>query len=136
MLPFFLYGNIKSLKCYQLTNYTGGGYYSTSDESGTDHWPYIRPCEIWWMCEKNIDLQSNHSMDLKILYKRNFLNTAWTLFVITVWKMTQKFLNVLVHQDQLDRDEKLNGDKRIECLNSEANAVKDQTVYYDIRFKA
>ena len=41
-----------------------------------------------------------------------------------------------VHQDQLDRDEKLNGDKRIECLNSEANAVKDQTVYYDIRFKA
>ena len=41
-----------------------------------------------------------------------------------------------VHQDQLDRDEKLNGDERIEGLNSEANAVKDQTVYYDIRFKA
>ena len=32
--------------------------------------------------------------------------------------------------------EKLNGDERIESLNSEANAVKDQTVYYDIRFKA
>ena len=26
--------------------------------------------------------------------------------------------------------------KQIDCLNSEANAIKDQTVYYDIRFKA
>lgn len=41
-----------------------------------------------------------------------------------------------VHQDQLNRDEKLTGDERIESLNSEANAIKDQTVYYDIRFKA
>ena len=41
-----------------------------------------------------------------------------------------------VHQDQLDRDEKLTGDKRIGTLNSEANAIKDQTVYFDIRFKA
>ena len=40
-----------------------------------------------------------------------------------------------VHQDQLDRDEKLNGDERIEGLNLEANAVKDQTVYYDIILK-
>ena len=40
-----------------------------------------------------------------------------------------------VHQDQLDLDEKLNGDERIESLNSEANAVKDQTVYYDIRYE-
>ena len=41
-----------------------------------------------------------------------------------------------VHQDQLNRDERLNGDKRLDGLNTEANAVKDQTVYYDIRFKA
>lgn len=41
-----------------------------------------------------------------------------------------------VHQDQLNRNEKLNGNERIESLNSEANAIKDQTVYYDIRFKA
>ena len=41
-----------------------------------------------------------------------------------------------VHQDQLNRDERLNGDKRLHGLNTEANAVKDQTVYYDIRFKA
>ena len=41
-----------------------------------------------------------------------------------------------VHQDQLDRDVCLNGDERIDSLNSEASAIMEQTVYYDIRFKA
>ena len=41
-----------------------------------------------------------------------------------------------VHQDQPDRDEMLNGNEQISSLNSEANSIKDQTVYYDIRFKA
>ncbi|MDO4330708.1 MAG: PD-(D/E)XK nuclease family transposase, partial [Lachnospiraceae bacterium] len=41
-----------------------------------------------------------------------------------------------VHQDQLDKENKLDGDKRIDVLNTEANSIKDQTVYYDIRFKA
>jgi len=41
-----------------------------------------------------------------------------------------------VHQDQADRDGKLSGDDRIDGLNTEANAIQDQTVYYDIRFKA
>lgn len=41
-----------------------------------------------------------------------------------------------VHQDQLDKDKRLNGDKRIDGLNIEANSIKDQTVYYDVRFKA
>ena len=41
-----------------------------------------------------------------------------------------------VHQEQLDRDEMLNGNEQISSLNSEANSIKDQTVYYDIRFKA
>ena len=41
-----------------------------------------------------------------------------------------------VHQDQLDRDGRLNGDERIDPLNSEASAIMEQTVYYDIRFKA
>ena len=41
-----------------------------------------------------------------------------------------------LHQDQLNRAERLNGDKRLDGLNTESNAVKDQTVYYDIRFKA
>ena len=41
-----------------------------------------------------------------------------------------------VHQEQLDRDEMLNGNEQISSLKSEANSIKDQTVYYDIRFKA
>ena len=42
-----------------------------------------------------------------------------------------------VHQDQPDRSGLLlNGNERIDSLNSEAVAIKDQTVYYDIRFKA
>lgn len=41
-----------------------------------------------------------------------------------------------VHQDQLDRNERLNGDQLIDLLNSESNSIREQTVYYDIRFKA
>ncbi|MDE6168982.1 MAG: Rpn family recombination-promoting nuclease/putative transposase, partial [Acetatifactor sp.] len=41
-----------------------------------------------------------------------------------------------VHQDQLDKDTRLDGDMRIDGSNTEANSIKDQTVYYDIRFKA
>ena len=41
-----------------------------------------------------------------------------------------------VHQDQLDKDKRLDGDKRVDGLNIEASSIKDQTVYYDIRFKA
>jgi hypothetical protein len=41
-----------------------------------------------------------------------------------------------VHQDQLDKTQRLNGDKRIDGINTEATAIKDQTVYFDIRFKA
>ena len=44
--------------------------------------------------------------------------------------------NRTVHQDQPDRTSPLNGNERIDTLNSEANAIKDQTVYYDIRFRA
>lgn len=40
-----------------------------------------------------------------------------------------------VHQDHPDRSKLLDGNEQIDCLNSEANAIKDQTVYYDIRFK-
>lgn len=41
-----------------------------------------------------------------------------------------------VHQDHPDCSKLLDGNEQIDCLNSEANAIKDQTVYYDIRFKA
>jgi hypothetical protein len=41
-----------------------------------------------------------------------------------------------VHQDQLDKDERLDGDSRIGELNSEATAIKEQTIYFDIRFQA
>ena len=39
-----------------------------------------------------------------------------------------------VHQDHPDRSKLLDGNEQIDCLNSEANAIKDQTVYYDIRY--
>jgi hypothetical protein len=41
-----------------------------------------------------------------------------------------------VHQDHLDKDERLDGDHRIEELNSESNSMKEQTIYYDVRFQA
>lgn len=44
--------------------------------------------------------------------------------------------NKSVHQDELDVSGSANGDKRIDGLNTEANAISEQTVYYDIRLKA
>ena len=41
-----------------------------------------------------------------------------------------------VHQDQPDHTGTLDGNERIDSLNSEANAIREQTVYYDIRFRA
>lgn len=41
-----------------------------------------------------------------------------------------------VHQDQPDNNERLDGDKRIDGFHTEANSIKEQTVYYDIRLKA
>ena len=41
-----------------------------------------------------------------------------------------------VHQDYLDKNTRLNGNQRIDGLNTEANSINEQTVYYDIRFKA
>lgn len=41
-----------------------------------------------------------------------------------------------VHQDQLDHHERMNGDDRIEGMNTESVSVKEQTVYFDIRFRA
>jgi hypothetical protein len=41
-----------------------------------------------------------------------------------------------VHQDQLNKDEPLDGDHRMEGLNTEATSIKEQTIYFDIRFKA
>jgi hypothetical protein len=41
-----------------------------------------------------------------------------------------------VHQDHPDREQELDGDRSIEKGNSESTAIKEQTIYYDIRFKA
>ncbi len=41
-----------------------------------------------------------------------------------------------VHQDEFDSISMMDGNKRLEALNSEANAISEQTVYYDIRLKA
>ena len=41
-----------------------------------------------------------------------------------------------VHQDQPDKEERLDGNQRIDGPNTEASSIRDQTVYYDIRFEA
>ncbi len=41
-----------------------------------------------------------------------------------------------VHQDHPDREEKLSGDSRVELSGAEASGIKEQTVYFDIRFNA
>ena len=41
-----------------------------------------------------------------------------------------------VHQDQLDRGQKVSGDEQIAKLNSESSSIKEGTVYYDVRFNA
>ncbi len=49
-------------------------------------------------------------------------------------KDTPEISQKAVHPDQPDRN--LDGDRRIDGLNTEANSIKEQTVYYDIRFRA
>lgn len=41
-----------------------------------------------------------------------------------------------VHQDQLNRNERLDGDKKLELMNAESSSIREQTIYYDIRFRA
>lgn len=41
-----------------------------------------------------------------------------------------------VHQDHLDKSEKLSGDAKLTSINSESTSIKEGTILYDIRFKA
>ena len=41
-----------------------------------------------------------------------------------------------VHQDQLSRSKKVNGDEQITKMNSESSSINEGTVYYDVRFNA
>ena len=41
-----------------------------------------------------------------------------------------------VHQDQLSRSKKVNGDEQITKMNSESSSITEGTVYYDVRFNA
>ena len=41
-----------------------------------------------------------------------------------------------VHQDHLNRNVRINGDNQIVKMNSESTAIKEQTVYFDVRFQA
>ena len=47
-----------------------------------------------------------------------------------------KYHNALYIKIYLDKNTRLNGNQRIDGLNTEANSINEQTVYYDIRFKA
>ena len=41
-----------------------------------------------------------------------------------------------VHQDELDKTERIDGDKRVEGMNTESNSIHEHTIYYDIRIPA
>lgn len=41
-----------------------------------------------------------------------------------------------VHQDQLNRSQKVSGDEQVTKMNSESSSVNEGTVYYDVRFTA
>lgn len=41
-----------------------------------------------------------------------------------------------VHQDHLDKSERLSGDAKITSINSESTSIKEGTILYDVRFKA
>lgn len=41
-----------------------------------------------------------------------------------------------VHQDQLNRSKRVNGDEQVSKMNSESSSVNEGTVYYDVRFTA
>lgn len=41
-----------------------------------------------------------------------------------------------VHQDQLNRSKRVNGDEQVAKMNSESSSVNEGTVYYDVRFTA
>lgn len=41
-----------------------------------------------------------------------------------------------VHQDQLNRGQRVNGDAQVTKLNSESGSINEGTVYYDVRFNA
>ena len=41
-----------------------------------------------------------------------------------------------VHQDQLNRSKRVNGDEQVTKMNSESSSVNEGTVYYDVRFTA
>lgn len=41
-----------------------------------------------------------------------------------------------VHQDQLNRSKRVNGDEQVSKMNSESSPVNEGTVYYDVRFTA
>ena len=41
-----------------------------------------------------------------------------------------------VHQDQLNRDQRTNGNEQVTMMNSESSSVNEGTVYFDVRFNA
>ena len=41
-----------------------------------------------------------------------------------------------LNQEKLDKDKRLDGDKRVESMNTESNSIQEHTIYYDIRLPA
>ena len=41
-----------------------------------------------------------------------------------------------VHQDQLNRNRRTNGNEQITKMNSESSSINEGTVYFDVRFNA
>ncbi len=74
-------------------------------------------------------------MDFEILYGRIFpLSIEYIMEHCLSGKV--EISEHAVDQDHLDRSQRLNGDEQIVKMNSESSSIKEETVYYDIRFNA
>ena len=109
---------------------SGGDTHRTPNQSGADDRPCCNEC-----AKKLLTYKAIVAWILKSCTKE-FSQYSVRFICDNCLRDDIEVSSCAVHQDQPDRDEMLNGNEQISSLNSEANSIKDQTVYYDIRFKA
>lgn len=85
------------------------------------------------MCKEIAELQGNHS--LKSCTKE-FSQYGVQYICDNCLKEEAEVSTHAVHQDELDKDNKLDGDERVEGMNTESNSIQEHTIYYDIRLPA
>lgn len=115
---------------------TGGDIHSTSNEPGTTIDLAADRARYDECAKKLLTYKAVIAWILKSCTKE-FSQYSVKFICDNCLKENIEISSRAVHQDQPDRSGLLlNGNERIDSLNSEAVAIKDQTVYYDIRFKA